>query len=47
MSTFALWSVPIAALMIGSVYVVALIGQRLGHEQMVQLRTFLDDSISK
>ena len=42
---WALWSVPIAALMIGSVYVVALIGQRLGHDQMVQLRDFLQQSI--
>jgi hypothetical protein len=39
---WALWSVPIAALMIGSVYVVALIGQRLAYDQMVQLRTFLE-----
>ena len=44
-SPWALWSVPIAALMIGSVYVVALIGQRLGHDQMVPLRTFLDQSL--
>ena len=46
-SPWALWSVPIAILMIGSVYVVALIGQRLGHDQMVQLRAFLDHSINQ
>ena len=45
-SPWALWSVPIAALMIGSVYVVALIGQRLGYDQMVQLRDFLDQSVN-
>ena len=43
---WALWSVPIAVLMIGSVYGVALIGQRLGHDQMVQLRAFLNQSIT-
>ena len=42
---WALWSAPAALLMIGSVYAVALIGQRLGYDQMVQLRTFLDQSI--
>lgn len=42
---WALWSVPVAALMIGSVYGVALIGQRLGHDQMLQLRAYLDQAI--
>ncbi len=46
-SAWALWSVPAAALMIGSVYVVALMGQRLGHDQMIQLRAFLDQSINE
>lgn len=45
-SPWALWSVPIVALMIGSVYAVALVGQRLGYDQMVQLRDFLDQSVN-
>ena len=46
-SAWALWSAPVAALMIGSVYGVALIGQRLGQDQMRQLRTFLDQSVKE
>lgn len=44
---WALWSAPAALLMIGSVYAVALIGQRLGYDQMIQLRTFLDQSVNE
>lgn len=40
---WGLWVVPAAAALGGGVYAVALMGQRLAHEQMVMLRGFLED----
>jgi hypothetical protein len=43
----ALWAVPGTAVLALLVYFVALSGQRLGYEQMVQLRAFLDASVAE
>ena len=42
---FALWIVPIAIFLITIAYAIAYTGQKLGYEQMLLLRTFLDKSI--
>jgi hypothetical protein len=42
-----LWSIPIAGLLCLVVYGLALYGQRLGYEQMVELRTFLESSVAR
>jgi hypothetical protein len=42
---WALWVVPAAAALGGAFYAVALMGQRLAHEQMVMLRGFLEECL--
>jgi hypothetical protein len=42
---FALWIVPVAILLIIIAYGIAYTGQKLGYEQMLLLRGFLDKSI--
>ena len=41
----ALWSVPLAAGLTGMVYATAMVGQRLGRSQMVQLRAFVEAAL--
>lgn len=42
-----LWLLPIPLLLLASAYAVAWTGQRLGHEQMVQLRARFDDVLEQ
>lgn len=42
---WAFWSIPIAAVMVGIIYSIALMGQGLAQEQMYQLREFFDCSV--
>lgn len=40
-----LWLVPILMIAFLSLYLIAFMGQRLGHDQMVQLHTFVEESL--
>ena len=41
----ALWSVPVALVLAGGVYMVALVGQGLSQAQMIELRGCLDEAL--
>ena len=41
----ALWSAPVALVLCGLVYLMALFGQQLGNDQMVILRDFVDQAL--
>lgn len=43
---FALWAGPAAIVLYAAVYFVGRVGRRLGHDQMIQLKEFLDHVIS-
>jgi len=45
MEPYGLWMLPIPLVLLISAYVTALIGQRLGHEQMQELHQFLDQTL--
>jgi len=42
----AMWVAPVAIVLAAVLYVLSLIGQHLGHDQMRQLRAFIEESIS-
>jgi hypothetical protein len=44
---FALWIVPVALFLVIIAYSIAYTGQKLGYEQMLLLRSFLDSSLEK
>ena len=46
MRPYALWLIPVSVIMIVCAYLIALAGQKLGFEQMIQLHNFLDRSIN-
>ncbi|MCK5104940.1 MAG: hypothetical protein KAR17_19090 [Cyclobacteriaceae bacterium] len=46
MDPYGLWSVPIGGILLIGLFVISKIGQRLGQEQMQQLKDFLDDSLN-
>jgi uncharacterized integral membrane protein len=43
----ALWSLPAMVVMLAMVYIGAMIGQRLGHDQMDELTAFLEDCLAE
>jgi len=43
----ALWAVPLALVLLTMVYVAACVGQRMGSEQMQELRQFVEDSLGR
>jgi hypothetical protein len=45
MEPYGLWLLPIPLALLISAYITALVGQRLGHEQMQELRHFLDQML--
>lgn len=46
MTPYSLWLIPASAVMIAGAYIVAFAGKKLGHNQMVMLRSFLNKSLS-
>ena len=46
MDPYGLWSVPIGGILLIGLFIISKIGQRLGQEQMQQLKDFLDDSLN-
>ena len=46
MDPYGLWAVPIGGILLIGFFVISKIGQRLGQEQMQQLKDFLDDSLN-
>lgn len=45
MEAYGLWSVPVGGLLLTGLFVMSKIGQRLGYDQMHQLKDFLDRSL--
>lgn len=46
MYPYALWLIPISVIMIICAYSIALAGQKLGYDQMIQLHEFLDRTLN-
>lgn len=46
MEPYGLWMLPVPLALLVSAYATALVGQRLGHEQMQALRDFVDQALS-
>ena len=47
MSAYGFWLIPVSILLIAGAYVIALIGQRLAYDQMLQLRSFIKETLKK
>lgn len=45
MSAYGLWSVPVGGFLLIGLFIMSKVGQRLGQEQMHQLKDFLDSSL--
>ena len=45
MSAYGLWSVPVGGFLLIGLFIMSKVGQRLGQEQMHQLKDFLDNSL--
>jgi hypothetical protein len=45
MDAYGLWAVPAGAVLLCGLFVMSKIGQKLGYEQMMDLRQFLDEAI--
>ncbi len=43
---YGFWIIPFALVFLGAAYVMAYIGQRMGYEQMLLLRSFLDGALN-
>jgi len=45
MNTYGFWLVPVSAVLLASAYGIALTGQKLSYEQMLELRNFIKNTL--